>query len=176
VKKQTQQVSHTISDTIKRDGIASNDRVLVSKEGLMNELNFESVLKRIYEFQSKIGPLLFETEIENMEIRLNRAQEVLERQMESIGREFATYWQETTNDSRLEMIEKCCQWLGLMRGSEWCGINGSEWMHQGKLFVELCSELRERTDVVMEMQLGGNSTYCMKVWPMISFLLKYLGR
>jgi hypothetical protein len=132
----------------------------------MNELNFVSVLERVYEFQSQVSTDSFEMEIESMKMRLNRAQEVLDKQMESIGREFATYWQETTNDSRLEMIEKCCQWLGLMRGSEWCGISASEWMHQAKLFLELCSELRERTDIVMEMQLGGNSTYCMKVCDM----------
>lgn len=139
----------------------------------MSDLNFEKVLIRVFEFQTDVGPQLFELEIIKMEQRLEQAQKlVLDSQLELIGKEFSTYWLTTSNDSRIEMIEKCCQWLGLMRGSEWCGIEANEWVHQHKLYMELSPELVERTDIVMEMHKGGNNTYCM----LVCCFEKYLTR
>jgi tetratricopeptide (TPR) repeat protein len=118
-------------------------------------MDFEQVCKRVLQYQQTHNPYDFDEQLCQMERRLQRAQETLSTNSyysKQSSSDFVLFWKQKSEEERLEMIQKTCKWIGIMRGSEWCGIGADEWCNSQELFLGLCKELCTDTGMITHLE------------------------
>ena len=126
-------------------------------------MNFSDICQRVLTYKSQ-NSHLFATQIRQMDLRAQKAQQHLKQLMEqaemqqevsgivvTLQQEFELFWNEKSHEVRLDMIDKTCEWIGLMKGAAWCGIQSHEWQNQSNLFRHLAHDLRQNPLLLLDM-------------------------
>lgn len=110
-------------------------------------MNFSALCIRILQYKHHAPAQSFTNEVNKMDLRFQKAKAHLQLVVQQVpsygnvplGQDFEQFWAAKSHDVRVDMLEKTCEWIGLMKGSPWCGIK--DWKHQGRLFLHLCNDL-----------------------------------